>query len=312
MKIQHPKKRLLDKQSPNRTPWLFSLEVKDLIRPIILKRIRILQMSVLLVAVLSTGYLIWDNVFRAPTGTELLDDMVNATGGMDAWNNVHSGKFTRIENVYDKTGRQVSHHIETFFFRRTDDGIQFMVKALDDEGHEVVISRDERGFWATRDAVFVDPKSTSDDLGMMCDSEFCEPDCAAMMAFYRFSMPFKLKDPGVILGVGGAAKDMPLMLNVSFSPEVGRDRWKFAVDSKTKLIQKVEYYNKSDMGAYRPEETYWSDYKMVDGIMLSHKWTKYWPNGKVMDEYIYSDVSFDHQMEVNFFDRSKMPDQARL
>ena len=189
------------KQDPKvgkqRVPWLFGLEVKDLTKPITLRRIRLLQAGVLLAVLAYGGHYAWENFLRAPTGVELVNEMVLAAGGMEAWNSINSGQFTRTQNMYDRTGEQISQQIETFYFRKTDEGLKLMVKAMDKEGKEVIICEDKEGFWATKEALPADPKRTSGDLGMMCDSKFCKPSCASSMAFFRFSMPFKLNDSGV-------------------------------------------------------------------------------------------------------------------
>jgi hypothetical protein len=299
-------------------PYLFNLELKDLTDPITIRRIRIFQVVLVLSAVTFTGYYVWQNVFRSPSGVELINDMVDAAGGMAAWNNIQSGQFTRTQKVYDMAGKQLSEQKETFYFRKTDDGIKLMVKAIDSEGKEVIISEDDEGFWATKDSTPTDPETTSKDLGMMCDSKFCMPNCNMQMAFFRFSMPFKLTDYGVQPKVNNVStlglldwnplenfdlESEPIVLDVSYIPSVGKDKWRFMVNPETKLIHKVEYYNKSDFGTFRPEEIYWTDHKTVDGITFSHKWVKFWSNGKVMNEYVYSDVSFNNQLDKVFFNR---------
>lgn len=306
------------KVSKERVPWLFGLEVKDLTKPITVRRIRLLQIGILVAALAYGGHYAWENFLRAPTGVELVNEMVAAAGGEQAWNNIKSGQFTRTQNMYDRSGERISQQVETFYFRKTDEGVKLMVKATDKEGREVIISEDKEGFWATKESLPADPKRTSGDLGMMCDSKFCKPSCASSMAFFRFSMPFKLTDFGVRPDVNNITalglldwnplenmdiKSDPLVLDVSYRPTVGKDKWRFLVNPETKLIHKMEYYNKSDIGTYRPEEIYWTDHKTVDGITFSHKWTKFWANGQVMDEYIYSDVSFNNQVTASFFDR---------
>lgn len=299
-------------------PWLFTLEVKDLIQPITVRRVRLLQLGILLTTIALAGYFAWDNFFRAPTGTELVNEMVEAAGGMETWNKIQTGQFTRTRNLYDDTGKQLSQRAETFYFQKTDNGPRLMVQSIDSEGKEAWVGEDAEGFWATKADLPADPKTTSGDLGMMCDSKFCQPSCASSMAFYRFSMPFKLTDAGVQPNVGDgsvfAISDWnpleflqlqlePLILDVSYAPEVGKDKWRFLVDPTDKLIHKVEYYNKSDFGEIRPEETYWSDHKLVDGLNVSHKWTRFWGNGKVMEEHIFSDMDFNNNLNDAFFNR---------
>ena len=305
-------------QEKGKTPWLFNLEVKDLIAPITLRRVRLFQFGLLLLVIGSIGYYAWENFLRAPTGTELVNEMVDAAGGMEAWNSIQSGQFTRTRLLFDEAGSELSKKAETFFFQKTEEGVRLMVKSTDKEGKEAWVGEDDEGFWSTQADKPADPRKTAKKLGMMCDSKFCLPTCASSMAFYRFSMPFKLRDHGVRPDVSHAGvfaildwnprehldiKSEPLILDVSYQPNVGKDKWRFLVEPEDKLIHKVEYYNKSDFGEIRPEEIYWSDHKTVSGITFSHKWTRHWGNGQVMEEYLFSDVDFETELTDDFFKR---------
>ena len=313
-------KREIKHESPAsnkvRTPWTFGLAVKDLVSPITVSRLRILQGGLLLVLVLIGAYMIWDNFLRAPSGSELVREMVEAAGGMEAWHALKSGQFTRTRNLYAESGELLSSRDETFFFRQAEGGTDLMVRSEDASQKEVWVGKDKDGFWATSGDLPADPKKTARDLGMMCDSKYCQPTCASSMAFFRFSMPFKLTDYGVIPTVSDGTKlDLldwnplehlqirPLILDVAYLPEVGKDKWRFFVDPQDQLIHKVEYYNKSDFGTIRPEEIYWTDHREVNGITFSHRWTRYWSNGKVMDETIYSGVDFETELNEAFFER---------
>lgn len=305
----------LTRTQEQKVPWSFSLMVKDLVDPITIKRIQILKIGVFVFIVAGIGYVLYDNFLRQPTGEEMVAELVDSAGGMEAWNNLKSGKFTRTHNLYSDKGNLLDVTIETFYFKKTDNGVQLQVKSIDNEGKEIWVGKDENGYWAAEDHHFADAKTIAKEHGMMCDSKFCEPLCASSMAFFRFSMPFKLTDPGVKASLGSTDFSMlnfnpiehldmePLVLEISYAPEVGRDHWKFFIDPNDKLIHKIEYYNKSDMGEIRPEEIYWSDHKTVNGITFSNKWTRYWPNGKIMDEYIYSDVDFTTEIADEFFNR---------
>ena len=327
IKKQAPEKQTPTKETKEKIPWSWELEFKDLIRPITIKRIRLIQFGVLFAALAFAGYYVWENYVRAPSGLELVSEMVDAAGGTAAWNNIKSGQFTRTQNVYDQAGKKLSEQVETFYFNKTEEGMDLMIKATDKDGNEIIVSEDKEGFWATKESLPSDPRTTSKDLGMMCDSKYCQPSCASMMAFFRFSMPFKLTDYGVKPEVQNASalglldwnplenidlEGDPLVLDVSYIPTVGKDKWRFMVNPETKLIHKMEYYNKSDFGTYRPEEIYWSDHKTVDGITFSHKWTRFWGNGQVMDEYIYSDVSLKNHINEEFFDRPEGLDWASV
>lgn len=301
------------------TPWYASLAVKDLMNPITISRARILQLSVAALFLSMAGYYAWNNFLRQPTGFELVNDMVEAAGGMDAWNTVKEGQFTRTQYIYAQNGDLLSEIPQTFYFRKNNGKVQLKVKSLTDNGETVQISKDQEGYWATKAEMPADPRLTSGDLGMMCDSKFCNPDCAASMAFYRFSMPFKLTDAGVRPD-NGSIKDFaminfdplkeifnmevqPKVLDVSYKPTVGKDKWKFYVHPESNLIYKIEYSNKSDWGEYRPEELFWTDHRTVDGITFSHQWHRYWSNGKIMEKYVFSEVDFKTPLATDFFDR---------
>ncbi len=298
-----------------KTPWWMGLKVKDLVHPITLRRTHLLYAGMLLLALAGMGYFVWQNFLRQPTGTELVNEMVEAAGDMDAWNNIRQGQFTRTHHLYSQSGELLENTRETFYFKKTDEGLKLQVRSATRDGEEVWVGKDQEGYWASKDKEAVDPLLTARGQGMMCDSKFCEPLCATSMAFYRFSMPFKLTDPGIQASLGPTDFTMldfnplahldiqPLVLDIAYDPEVGRDHWRFFVDPNDKLIHKIEYYNKSDKGETRPEEIYWSDHRKEGGITFSHQWTRYWPNGKVMDEYIYADVDFETELSDDFFKR---------
>ena len=242
-------------QSQEKAPWLSSLAVKDLVSPITISRVRMVQLGIIFLLFTTAAYYAWDNFLRQPSGIELMNEMVEAAGGMDAWNNIREGKFTRTRYLYEQNGDQISEIAQTFYFRKENGNVQLKVKSQTKDGDIVQISKDDQGYWATRANMPADPRLTSGDLGMMCDSKFCNPDCAASMAFYRFSMPFKLTDPGVRPD-NGSVSDLvlfdpikeffgvelqPLVLDVGYKPTVGKDRWKFYVHPENKLIYKMEY-----------------------------------------------------------------------
>lgn len=311
--VHSPKKK--DKHSDKKAPWWFGLQVQDLVKPITVKRMQLLYVGGLLLALGLAGYYAYDNYLREPTGEEFVKEIVDAAGGMDAWNELKFGEFTRTHNLYAENGELLRTMDETFYFKKTNSGVNLQIKSVGEDGSVVWVGKDAEGFWSTRDGNTTDPKTTAKEEGMMCDSKWCEPLCASSMAFYRFSMPFKLNDPGIqpslastdlsVLNMSwlGSSGKEPTVLEIKYDPKVGRDKWRFYVDPEDQLIHKIEYYNKSDMGDTRPEEIYWTDHKTEHGITFSHRWTRYWPNGKVMDEYIYSNVDFETEIADSFFER---------
>lgn len=298
-----------------KAPWWTGLEVKDLIKPITIRRVRILQAGLVALLIAAGGYFTWQNYFRGPTGEEMVADMIQAAGGMDAWNNLKEGQFLRTRNLYSEAGDLMETKRETFFFKKTNEGLKLQVKSMTNDGEEVWIGKDQDGYWATKDRKAIDPQITARGLGMMCDSKWCEPLCASSMAFFRFSMPFKLTDNGVIPEVVNPVSfdgEKMQVLDVTYDPNVGKDRWVFYVSPEDGLIHKIEYHNRADNDEVRPEEIFWSDHREAGGITFSHKWTRYWSNGSVMEEYVFSDVDFNTSLADNFFERPEGPDWLSL
>ncbi len=119
------------------------------------------------------------------------------------------------------------------------------------------------------------------------------------------SFPFKLTDPGVIPRNAGKAVlngEKVQILDVTFDPKVGRDRWVFFVDPSTKLMRKIEHYP-TIKDNVQPEEIYLSDFKKEGNFMLSHSNKYYRSNGKILEEYLISDVKFNAALNNEIFNR---------
>lgn len=295
------------KQGAQKVPLLFRWAIKDLTDPITIRRVQIAQTMLLAITFIAASAWVYYEFVKGPSGVEIRTAMIEAAGGIDAWDGIKQGTFTRTQHLYEENGTELKKKVETFFFQRTDQGTKLMIKATNKDGQEIWVGQDDQGFWASENTESVDPIAAAKDEGMMCDSKFCDPMCAATMAFYRFSMPFKLNDPGVIPQANGTAslnQAETNILDITYEPEVGKDKWVFYMDKKEGLIRKMEYHNQSDNGHTRAEELYFSNHKTVNGITFAHTWTRYHSNGKVMEEYAYSDVDFSLEMADDFFDRS--------
>lgn len=292
-------------------PWEAELEVKDLIKPITVRRIRIFQIAGAILLLLAIGIFAWW-LFIAPTsGERIVKDMITAAGGMDEWKNIQDGSFVRTHHLYDENGKIIKQSEETFFFKKNKDGHQLLIKSKTNEGDRVLVGHDKGGYWATFNDKEIDPVKIAKDLEFMCDGEHCSPVCASEMALYRMSFPFKLADYGVKPRNAGTATlngEKVLLLDVTFDPKVGHDRWVFNVDPSTKLIRKIEHYP-SLKDNVQPEEIFLSDFKKEDKIMLSHSNKYYRSNGKILEEYLISNVKFNSSIAADFFNR---PQQISL
>lgn len=301
-------KNLSDSQREEevKLPWEAELEVKDLIKPITFRRIRIFQMAAAVLLILAVVVFAWWLVILPPSGKSIVKDMIRTAGGMDEWKNIRDGSFVRTHRLYDENGKIIKEVEDNFFFKNDKDGHhELLIKSKTKDGNQVVVGHDKTGYWASFNDHAVNPVTIAKDLEYMCDDEHCSPLCASEMALYRMSFPFKLADYGVQPRNAGMATlngDKVMLLDVTFDPKVGHDRWVFSVDPSTKFIRKIEHYP-SVKGNVQPEEIYLSDFKKEGNIMLSHSNKYYRSNGKILEEYLVSNVKFNSSLSTDFFNK---------
>jgi len=286
-------------------PWKSELAVKDLIKPITLRRIRLVQTTggiLLLLAVIGFAYWLF---VKPPSGERIVKEMITAAGGMEQWKNIQDGNFVRTHRLYDENGKIIHQSEETFFFKNNKDGHQLLIKSKTNGGDNVVVGHDKAGYWASLNGNGVNPVPLAKELEFMCDDEHCSPLCASEMALYRMSFPFKLADNGVIPRNAGTAMlngEKAILLDVTFDPKVGHDRWVFYVDPSSKLIRKIEHYP-TIKDNVQPEEIYLSNFKKDGNIVLSHSNKYYRSNGKILEEYLISNVKFNSSLSAEVFNR---------
>ena len=286
-------------------PWEAELEVKDLIKPITLRRIRIFQTAGAILLLLVAGVFSWWLFIKPPSGKQIVKDMISAAGGMGNWKDIQDGSFVRTHRLFDENGKVIKQSEETFFFKNNQDGHQLLIKSKTNEGDRVIVGHDKGGYWASLNDNEVNPVKIAKDMEFMCDDDGCSPLCASEMALYRMSFPFKLADHGVKPRNAGTTilnGEKATMLDVTFDPKVGHDRWVFYVDPHSSLIRKIEHYP-SLKGNVQPEEIFLSDFKKEGTIMLSHSNKYYRSNGKILEEYLVSNVKFNSSLAADFFNR---------
>ena len=186
-----------NKDEKVKLPWEAELEVQDLIKPITVRRIWLLQTVGLVLMVLAVGIFAWWLFVKPPSGKTLVKEMIVAAGGMQEWKNIQDGSFVRTHRMYDENGKIIKESEETFFFKNNPDGRQLLIKSITNQKDEVYVGHDDGGYWALFNDVEVNPVTLAKEMEFMCDSEFCSPLCASEMALYRMSFPFKLADDGI-------------------------------------------------------------------------------------------------------------------
>ncbi len=286
-------------------PWQASMEVKDLIKPITIRRVRLVKTAFACIVGLAAGIFAFWLIFSPPSGETLVKEMIKAAGGIDQWKSIQDGSFVRAHRLYNETGDVIKQSEETFYFKNNPGGQQLLINSKTPQGNQVKVSRDETGYWALRNELEVDPVRLAKEEEFICDDENCSPLCASEMALYRMSFPFRLADYGVRPRNAGKStlngKEV-ILLDVTYDPAIGKDRWVFYVDPATKLIRKIEHYPTLKDNV-QPEEVFLSDFKREGNIMLSHSNKYYRSNGRILEEYLITDVKFNSELKSDFFDR---------
>ena len=286
-------------------PWEAELEVKDLIKPIKLRRIRLVQTGGAILLLFAVAIFGWWLFFAPPSGETIVKEMIKAAGGMEQWKSIRDGNFVRTHRLYDENGKIIKQSEETFLFKNNKEGHQLLIKSKTQQGDQVLVGHDKSGYWAFVKDNEVNPVKIAKDMEFMCDDDGCSPLCASEMALYRMSFPFKLADYGVKPRNAGMATlngEKVQLLDVTFDPKVGHDRWVFYVDPSNKLIRKIEHYP-SLKDNVQPEEIYLSDFKKKGNIVLSHSNKYYRSNGKILEEYLISNVKFNSSLSADVFNK---------
>ncbi len=288
-------------------PHSVNARIKDLVNPIVIRRTTLWKITIALLLIAIASLIIRHFFFAPPNGEELLAEVVEAAGGMEQWNRIHEGTYTRIRTVYDENGNIIKQQPTRYYFRKGSKGFGLVLETVTDEGL-IKIGFDGNEYWAIKNGELVPPEPLARSLGYMCESDKCTPLCSAEMSFYRFSIPFKLTDPGAIPKYIGSKElnGRPVaLLEVTFKPNVGRDRWVFYVDKESKLIQKVEHFERVN-SVSPPEEIYWSDYRTEFGITFSHRNTYYRSNGSILEEYKITNVDFKTPLSDDIFKKPEI------
>ena len=117
---------------PGCVPVKVSWDIQDLVRPITLRRKTIWQFGAGILALLGVGVVLFYFFYKAPSGDDLLTDMITAAGGENVWDAVDEGRFTRLHYVYDENENIIDTDEETFYFKNKD-GYRMMVESDDSD-----------------------------------------------------------------------------------------------------------------------------------------------------------------------------------
>ena len=207
-------------------------------------------------------------------GTELLDKCIQAHGGLATWNS-----FQGLEYNLDDNGKKDVCQLTNLKDRRA---------YLKSKKFEVGF--DGKVAWSLPNAEYISGKSAAFYYNL---------------DFYFLGVPFLLKDPGVNASYEGKANvngETYEALKITFGSGVGfssDDVYYLYLDPETYILQiltySVSFMDKENVGVNNAKV--YSDYRVVQGLMMAHKMENHdWADGKMGEGIhhvrIFSDMKF--------------------
>lgn len=190
-----------------------------------------------------------------PAADALLDKVIAVHGGMQAWDNLTDMTFTITRVVLDAQGEVTGAHVSLYCMKRYG---KIRVETITGKGL-LVQGFDGQKPWVT----LAGRPDTSEEALKRAHFQSAN-------WWYWMGIPFKLKNPGVILHHKETAtfRGKPVdVLEVTFQQGVGKtnDRYTYYIDPQTYHILFVEFQLQPGVwpgvGGPTPRRSAWLDYK---------------------------------------------------
>ncbi len=227
----------------------------------------------------------------------LLDKVIAAHGGTQAWESLRDMTFTLTRVALTPQGDVADAGVSLYFMKRNGKarvesvtGKGLLVQGFDGQRPWVTLAgKPETGQEALKRAHF-----------------------QAVNWWYWMGIPFKLKDPGVILRAKGAAtfRGKPVQaLEVTFQSGVGatNDRYTYYIDPESHHIVFVEFQLQPGVwpgvGGPNPNRSAWLDYKK-QGPFTMHTGRIFYGNPELTDKratILFRDFQFNTGLSDQLF-----------
>lgn len=229
----------------------------------------------------------------------LLDQWINASGGRDVWDRVHTVEYTITTVWYDTAGAEVRRRPRHVWVRKDPAAYKVRVEREESAGHYVQVW-DGRAAWAT-----LNGSRLHDTTQVVRETSYVAGDLA-----YWIGLPWKLNDPGVNL-----SWPQRNVLHVTFADGVGQhdgDRfWYYWENPRSSFPTSVEYIEEGKTENGR-ERVLFKEWKKIGPAVYSSKRQRVDQRGRVMRAFEITDVKINRKIPDRYFnDRSADPSPAR-
>lgn len=219
----------------------------------------------------------------------LVDAWIAVAGGLDAWRDVESLRYTVTTVWFDSTGTEVRRRPRFVWGKKHP--MRARIERDEPEGHYVQATDGHGAVWAT-----LDGESLSDTTKAVREVLYVTGD-----VMYWIGLPYKLRDPGVNLRHIPADSTGYEGVAVTFGEGVGLhsgDRWFYYFDQGSPLPVEVHYIEE---GYTDPTRTRWSDYREAGPITYVGTRTFYDDRGVTRKELLISDVEINPELSDSLF-----------
>ncbi len=219
----------------------------------------------------------------------LVDTWIEAAGGVDAWKQVKSLRYTVTTVWFDSTETEVRRRPRFVWGKKSPERAR--IERDEAEGHYVQAHDGRGNYWATLDGELLPPthKATEEVLYVGGD------------VMYWIGLPYKLRDPGVNLTY--IPRDSIGMegVRVSFGEGIGLhsgDRYFYYFDGTSPYPVEVHYIEEDRTNVNR---TRWRDFEQAGGISYVKYRTWYNEEGRRTKQLIISDVEINPEIDDAMF-----------
>ena len=208
--------------------------------------------------------------FGQTQAESIIDRVIETAGGIQAWQDLKNVTYRETET---RSEGVISHRTH-YFMRNPGQGENFyrieqegggtiervLPKGQDRVNGKLVVGFDGTEGWLTVDGKLIADPALVDEARFLANAWM-----------YWFSLPFKLKDPGVVLDYQGLQKleGTPVhVIEVSFGEGVGENSgngFLYWINADSYRIEKMRYWMDPSRKTNRPYYTY-SNYGKIGGI----------------------------------------------
>jgi hypothetical protein len=222
----------------------------------------------------------------------LVGQWIEALGGMERYWNLQSARFTLTTEVYDReSGRLRRTRPRYVTIARLPTGEASRVERW--EGDDFI----QQGFDGQRTWAFMNGVELPDSA-----KDAREALLVARDVFYWFSLPYKLRDPGVFLRYRGQDEEGRHVVTVQFGEGVGehQDTWMYRFLDDSVWPVEVNYIEE---GRENLNRVRWENIQSVDGYSYPELRVHFDGQGRVSRILRYSDVEINPEVDAEIFVR---------